>query len=392
MTNTSIYEYVFLIRDLNRNGGQEIQTINIVNGLNAIGIKAAVLTLVPYKGNCKNVFTISDAACSQCSKLASSKINKLSIDFILDKYIKKIILHKLKFLGCKVLINQDYEFSHVLPFHNGIKILQVLHWSIRGYEASLTKTTNYKGFAVFLLNIKLKIRAKLRLKGLKKSDGIIVLTQSAISEIKDLIPNYNESNIHVAYNPLPYIQDATYHTTLENKNICFVGRLSIEKGCIRLLKIWNKISQLLPEYKLSIYGEGPYKKEMLEYIKNYNLQHINLCGYENDLKKIYSNQDLLLSTSDSEGFGLVFIEAFYYGVPVISFDCPVSPKEIIDDAGILIPCYNEDKYANEVIALLKDRERMSQLQDKAIKRARLFYLDNISNKWMEILLKYNKSK
>ena len=94
---------------------------------------------------------------------------------------------------------------------------------------------------------------------------------------------------------------------------------------------------------------------------------------------------MLLSTSDSEGFGLVFIEAFYFGVPVISFNCPVSPKEVIGNAGVLIKCFDEKQYAKEVILLLKDTERLKELQQKAIKRARLFYEDKIVNKWINLL-------
>lgn len=78
-----------------------------------------------------------------------------------------------------------------------------------------------------------------------------------------------------------------------------------------------------------------------------------MMGYCDNKEQIYKNADLLLMTSSTEGFGLVIIEAMYYGVPCIAFDCPVSPKEVIADSGITIPCFDEDAYAQKLLRSLK---------------------------------------
>ena len=89
--------------------------------------------------------------------------------------------------------------------------------------------------------------------------------------------------------------------------------------------------------------------------------------------------------SDSEGFGLVFIEAFYYGVPVVSFDCPVSPREVIGDAGILVPCFDENEYADAVVAKLSETEDLRKSQRSVINRAKLFYSNIIAKHWNDLL-------
>lgn len=102
------------------------------------------------------------------------------------------------------------------------------------------------------------------------------------------------------------------------------------------------------------------------------------------MEDIYTHADLLLMTSDTEGFGLVLIEAMYYGVPCVSFDCPISPKEIISDAGITVPCFDEGTYAQKIVETLSDEKILMTLQHKAMCRARDFYLDKIIEKWRKL--------
>ena len=89
-------------------------------------------------------------------------------------------------------------------------------------------------------------------------------------------------------------------------------------------------------------------------------------------------------TSDTEGFGMVLIEAMYYGVPCVSFDCPISPKEIIADAGVTVPCFDEVAYANNVVELLKNKKLLNEFQHKSIERAKDFYIDKVIDMWIKM--------
>ena len=82
---------------------------------------------------------------------------------------------------------------------------------------------------------------------------------------------------------------------------------------------------------------------------------------------------------------MVLIEAMYYGVPCISFDCPISPKEIIADAGVTISCFDEDAYANAVIELLNDKDKLKELQQKSIERAKDYYINKVTALWLQML-------
>ena len=125
--------------------------------------------------------------------------------------------------------------------------------------------------------------------------------------------------------------------------------------------------------------------EMKRFIQSNDLPRIELKGFSSDLKNIYTHADLCLMTSDTEGFGMVLIEAMYYGVPCISFDCPISPKEIIADAGLTVKCFDEIAYANVVVELLKNKEKVKYLQQAAIDRAKDFYINKVTKLWQQML-------
>ena len=69
----------------------------------------------------------------------------------------------------------------------------------------------------------------------------------------------------------------------------------------------------------------------------------------------------------------------------MSFNCPVSPKEVIADAGVLIDCFDEQAYATQVITLLHDKEKLRMLQRKAVERARCFYQSRIVSQWVKLV-------
>ena len=210
------------------------------------------------------------------------------------------------------------------------------------------------------------------------------MSNSATNEIKSLNKYVDDAQISIIPNPLTKTADSETISPLTNKNIVFVGRLSAEKGVMRLLHIWERVGKRLTEYTLSIYGDGPAKAEMKEYINKHCIDRVIFKGFCYDLDDIYTHADLLLMTSDTEGFGMVLIEAMYYGVPCISFDCPVAPKEIIAEAGITVPTFDEKAYANAVISLLADNPQLHTLQKKSIVRARSYYIDKVVQKWLAL--------
>lgn len=374
---------LFIVADANLNGGTEILTFNLAKALHEKELNVNILSLAPYAGNNPLVVSLSGEEYDKWNTVSQNTFNKLFFNIAADRCLRNILEKKTSGTQKYILINQTYDIITAIPDSN--PVIQVLNWSIRGYEKSIADAVGNKRLAVRIVasfcNWGLNIRRRRKLSRVAR---LIALSNAATNEIKSLNKHIGNAQISIIPNPLTKTADSETISPLTNKNIVFVGRLSAEKGVMRLLHIWERVGKRLTEYTLSIYGDGPAKAEMEEYIDKHCLGRVVFKGFCNDLDDIYTHADLLLMTSDTEGFGMVLIEAMYYGVPCISFDCPVAPKEIIADAGITVSAFDEKAYANAVISLLADNLRLHTLQQKSIARARGYYIDKIVQKWLAL--------
>jgi hypothetical protein len=123
--------------------------------------------------------------------------------------------------------------------------------------------------------------------------------------------------------------------------IAFVGRLSIEKGP----DVFIRIAKKLPQYRFSIYGDGPMSKE----ISAKATKNVDLTGHVTSMTPYWDNINFLCITSREEGLPLVAIEALVRGIPVISFDIGgISSVVINNHNGWLIEPFNEDDFVESI--------------------------------------------
>lgn len=380
---------LFTVANANLRGGTEILAFHLLHELNATGAECRLLSVEPYKGEDPMVLSFSDVQNNHWAQMAVNPLNKLNGNNSSDAYLRQLISMKAEELGAEWIINHTYDICAAIPTDGKWKTAQVFNWSIRGYESSLEKIIRKKGLIGRVLSmIGLNAQRARWHKALPNFTSLVMLTDAAHVEVKEVCPSAVDEQLVTIPDPLMQTEDSKVLTSLHNQNVVFVGRLSHEKGVMRLLRIWKQVSRHLSGYTLSIYGNGDCLAEMRSWleVRGEGLENsVKFMGFCNDLAEIYTNADLLLMTSDSEGFGMVLIEAMYYGVPCITFDCPVSPKEIIADAGVAIPCFDEEAYADEVIKLLCEPERMKRLQANAVKRASDYYINKVVELWKELL-------
>lgn len=108
-------------------------------------------------------------------------------------------------------------------------------------------------------------------------------------------------------------------------NILFVGRLDKRKGIEYLLKAYQILSELLPNIRLIIVGDGPEKQKAKNYVRKEKLKNVVFAGSvsRKDLPSWYATADIFCSpATHGESFGVVLLEAMVAGLPIVAFDNP----------------------------------------------------------------------
>lgn len=171
----------------------------------------------------------------------------------------------------------------------------------------------------------------------------------------DLIKNYgfNPEQVYVINNALSdkYEEELkVMPIQLNHKYFLYAGRLEEQKGLKMLLESFAGMK--VNNVELYIVGEGTQKEELLQYVGKLGISHkVRFIGYTDNMINYYRSAIATVLTSYYEGFPNVLIESLSCGTPIVSFDLPSGPKEIItSDNGILVEYLNVEKMAKALDA------------------------------------------
>ena len=117
------------------------------------------------------------------------------------------------------------------------------------------------------------------------------------------------------------------------------------------------------------------------------MSRCHLESSTSDIQKEYCNSSVFVFSSRFEGFGMVLVEAMACGLPVISFDCPCGPKDIVSDGedGLLVENGNVEALADALSRLMGD-EALRQLMSKAGQRnVQRFRMEQVAERWRTLL-------
>lgn len=165
------------------------------------------------------------------------------------------------------------------------------------------------------------------------------------------------------------------------KKIIAVGALKKEKDYPSLLEAF---SLLLKEEDahLTILGQGELLADLkVLAIKLEIAERVNFAGFSRNPSAWISSSDLLVLSSNCEGFGNVLIEAMSVGTPVVSTDCQSGPKEILKNGkyGILVPVSDINALANAMYKSINDKHDRDALKNRAAD----FSVDKIAKQYIE---------
>lgn len=171
----------------------------------------------------------------------------------------------------------------------------------------------------------------------------------------------------------------------DSKSVIFVGRFSGQKDISSLLKIWQLVNSIHPDWQLQIFGGfGEEQSILLPKIAEMNA---NIIVHEPTphIFEGYLKSSIFMLTSRFEPFGLVLPEAMSCGLPVVAYDCPYGPADIITDGkdGFLIKNRNVDEFAEKVCALIENRELRKVMGQAGILSSQRYDASFIMPKWKD---------
>lgn len=191
-------------------------------------------------------------------------------------------------------------------------------------------------------------------------------------------------NAYKICNPISYKNNKKTKLT---KKVIAVGRLEKQKNFSELIDIWEGFLVTNSDYRLYILGDGSLKEELENKIINKGLsESIFLLGKVDNIDFYYKNSDFLVMTSIYEGLPLALLEAKAWSLPVIAYDCPTGPKEIINDGidGYLIEQSDRAKFIKKMEDISLDSNLLMTISNNTEKTHLRFDINIIEKQWQTI--------
>lgn len=252
----------------------------------------------------------------------------------------------------------------------------------------------------------------------RHSDKIFCCSKKMADLVQE---NYHFKNVYPLWNPCDIEnvlrgsakepdQDIDYFRT-KDKVLVSMGREDDVKGFWHLLKIFRRINEEEKDTRLAIIGDGNFAEYQRLAEKLSLKDKVFFTGLKKNPFPYLKESDIYILTSLSEGLPNALVEALALSLPIVSANCLSGPAEILHedfkfaerqrevfcaDYGILSPvlsteknltvAYKEDgtvlleeaeeKFAQAVLMLLRDKELYGKYAEKAGKRVKDFSTDN----------------
>lgn len=159
------------------------------------------------------------------------------------------------------------------------------------------------------------------------------------------------------------------------KQIVIVGRLVAFKGHTYLLQALQILVKKDADIGLVIVGSGKNEAVIKKLVQELHLQkQVHFAGYSKQAAQWMLASDVVTVPSISEGFGVVFLEAFNAKTPVVAWDVPAG-NELIEHrvSGLLAKPYDINDLSNKISEAINDTEKAELMADNAYKKLKEYF-------------------
>ena len=221
------------------------------------------------------------------------------------------------------------------------------------------------------------VRMKKLERAVRKLDRFVVLTKADKEDWLKVRPEVEQ-----IYNPLPFISEET--SPLTRKRCIAAGRLEGQKNFKDLITAWQTVDARHHDWRLSIYGDGSQKGSLQDQIDSMGMKgKVILEGRTNDVRKELLGSSCLVMSSRFEGFPMILLEALATGLPIVSYDCPKGPSEIVTIGanGYLAKVGDTGTLAQGICSVIANEDLRKRFGAESKRRSENFTLEKIMEKW-----------
>lgn len=347
-------------------GGAERVAATLVNHWCAAGHKVALITVASTDLD----FYPLDQRVTRIA-LGLNRSSTSLRDFILDN------LKRIRKLRAAI---REYEPEVILSFLDTMNV-RILVASIGTgipviVEEHIDPTQHPLGRIVRLLRRLLYKRAR----------TVVVLTPGIAQWAGSFV---RSEAIHVIPNPISqqFCSSVKLDAERNSHRVIAIGRLEAQKGFDMLLKAFAQSARQHLTWNLMIIGDGS-ERDRLQALAA-ALQIGDRVKWERAVKepeKELRRSDLFVLSSRYEGFPMVLLEAMACGLPVVSFDCPSGPREIINDGddGLLVPPNEINSLAAAMNRLMSSEDERKRFGERATHVVERFSLAKVADMWTAV--------
>ncbi len=210
-----------------------------------------------------------------------------------------------------------------------------------------------------------------------KYDKIVVLTKRDLEKWKS-------PKVEVIQNPVTIVPPESSDCSV--KRVIALGRMDRQKGFDFLIDAWKRIEKKYPDWKLDIFGSAdptPYQKM----IEENQLKRIKINPPTDNVPKELINSSIYVMSSRYEGFPLSICEAMSCGLPIVTFDCPNGPAELVEDGknGFVVAKVGDvEQLADRISRLIENEELRREFGKKSLELSRQYQIDIIMKSWEKL--------
>jgi glycosyltransferase involved in cell wall biosynthesis len=213
-------------------------------------------------------------------------------------------------------------------------------------------------------------------------DAVAVLTHRDRDDYQRLAPGTRVVRIPNAVHSLKQKP-----STCASKIAIAAGRFRTQKGFDMLIPAFRQAVEDDSEWQLRVYGfgeKGPLLRKLIN--KHHMYNHIFLMGASDQLDEELAKGSMYVLSSRFEGLPMVMIEAMSHGLPVVSFDCPTGPADVITDGkeGLLVPPGDVRGLARAMKRMMADEGLRAEMGDAALMTVQDYSPEAIHLQWTEL--------